>query len=75
MSTLDWKETAKKFVEVKPAHELKNLYKRSGDCHQRFGQWVCNNYLAPLASFPELFYADEGRAFIILHSLYWETRK
>jgi hypothetical protein len=36
---------------------------------------VCNNYLAPLASFPELFYADEGRAFIILHSLYWETRK
>ena len=35
--------------------------------HQRFGQWVCNNYLRAGVAWPELFYGTNTDAFRLIN--------
>lgn len=41
-------------------------YKTCGE-GQRFGQFMCNNYLKPGQSWPDLYYANEQEAFELLY--------
>lgn len=68
-------DSTSKLVRCDDPHYLYAVWsERAKSTGLRFGQWVCNNYLKPDQSWPELYHADNPVAMKILEKEYYEGR-